>query len=116
MVDGIARPGFVFYNRQFQSHRRDVGPVPLPFRTLIDPLAQAFDLPLGECLAEFGRRHVVICIRRRDAPEQIALLAVAGDDDQLAFVERFEQAALLVEPESGFAFVLVRAVAGETVL
>ena len=74
MIDGIARPGLVFYRRQLRSLRRDVGPMSLPLRTLIDPLTQQFDLRLGQRLPEFGRRHVVLFVNGRDAAEKITLL------------------------------------------
>ncbi len=56
-VDGVARPLLIAYRRQRGTHGRGEGPVPLPLRALLDPLAHQFHLRRGEHNPSLRGRH-----------------------------------------------------------
>ena len=62
-------------------------------------------------LCDPGRRHPLVGVVGKDAPDQFALLRLAGDDGA-----RLDRRLAAIQPQIGLARGAVRAVAGETVL
>ena len=79
-------------------------------RTELHPLGQVGDLPDGEPLLG---RHLEVCVLIADGDDEPTLGRVAGDDDRPAFSTRANGPGRV---ESEMALLLLRAVAGVTVL
>ena len=94
-------------NRRFD--RRQISPMLLIFRSLGDPGAQQLPLCLCERPVRRRRRHLVIRVSRENAPDQLALLRLAGDER--LFGQRFFPN---VQAELALPFVRVRPVTKET--
>ena len=94
---------------------RLVRPVQFVLRALGDPALEQRFLGGIEFLSRVGRRHEIVLIVRRDAPDQFALAWLAGDDRRGA-VEIGQGTFASVEPQIGLALLGVGAVAGEAVV
>src|SRR4030095_13495182 len=89
--------------------------MPLPWRTGQNPLLEQLFLLRLEHLMRLGRRHHVVGISCGDARPHFALLKAARHDGWFMLRRALENALLRVEPQSGLAGTVVRAVAGETI-
>ena len=98
--------------RDRRTHRRDVGPVRLVFRTLGNPAAEDFLLLRSELPHFFGRRHHVIGIAGEQALHHFTLVRLARNDG-LHPVVFGQRAVASVEAAVGFAGILVEPVAAE---
>ena len=110
VIDRVLRPV-----RGFDGGGRDgdglfEGPVFLPFRALLDPLAEFGDFRLLEGRAVCGLGHHEVGIRRGDPAHQFRLLGFAGDDRGVSGLADGE--GLLAEDEGDAAGFLDPAVAG----
>jgi len=111
-VDRMGRRRRDWQRRALDGCKR---PVILPRGTGSNPLAQHLNLLPRELLACRRRRHPQGIVTACNACKQFALVGLARGD-RLMIADRGRGARLGVEPQVGFALVLVGAVAGETIL
>ena len=116
MIDLIARPVLILHRRQRRAFGFDESPVALPIRSFRDPTAQRINLRGRQRFAAFRRRHHVVFVLRGKARDQFALFRVAGHDGQVARFKRLERVVFPVESEFGFALLLIRTMAGKTLV
>jgi hypothetical protein len=88
----------------------------LPFGSLRDPAREQIDLLRSQLLARFRRGHDIIGIFAGDAFDHLALGRFARHDCEIAGLGRLERVFLLIETQLGFALLVVRTVALETIL
>src|SRR5712692_4475877 len=109
MIDRVARPALALDGRQVRTPRRNVRPVRLPSRALLDPAADEIDLGVRQADPGSGRRHTTGFVRSANPLKQPALGAVAGYDDAGA-------AFFGVEPQPHLPLLFVGPVAGEALV
>ena len=80
-----------------------------PDGTSVDPAFERFDLFRAERFGKFGWGHDLVWIMAGDSGNQLTFAGLTGDD-------RFglQGRVALIEPEIGFAFRRVRAMASKT--
>jgi hypothetical protein len=91
------------------------GPRLAPPGPLVDPALDGVDLLGGQLAVGLRRRHPLVGVLGGQSADQLALAALAGDNDGLAVADA-EGPLLGVEAELGLAGLLVRAVAEEAVV
>ena len=96
--------------------RRLERPVRRPRRPLLDPAPQHRDLLGRQLLAALLGRHLQLGVVVLDPIDQVALIGLARHDRRLAPLKLGERPFLGVEPQLGFALLIVGPVAGETVV
>ena len=84
IIDRIFRPTPVLDLGQRRAPRRNVGPVRLPFCTLVNPAADELNLPWGETPSRPDGRHANRRVLRADLLVEFASGAVPGNDHLLA--------------------------------
>src|SRR5262249_27280952 len=93
---------------------RLVRPVAFVYRALGDPAFDRLLLPRGENLVSLFRRHRLVFVVREDAPVDLALFWLAGNDRDYARFRLLSRLFANVQAQSGLASILVRAVATVT--
>src|SRR5439155_17794383 len=112
-VDGVMGPGSHFDFGPRRSFRFDEGPMRRVGRALFNPAFDQVDLRRVQSPAGLWRRHHIVWVRRRDAPDQFAVPGIARRDGTAAFA--FLNGFLPdIEPEFRLARTFVRPVATET--
>ena len=85
--------------------------MPGPQSPLINPLTNRFDLSGGQVPLGFDRRHVVVIfVGSADAAIQLALRALAANNDRLAVFDA-KCSFFRVQPQLGFTLFFVWAMA-----
>ena len=114
LINTVPHPHAFDNPGQNRPNRWAERPVPGVGRALVNPFADDFNLRLIQLVTGVLRRHPVVGIVGGDAEEQLAFAPVAGSNrgDVLALTQG---AFADVEPKTGFAGLLVRAVAGKAV-
>ena len=69
-----------------RPHRRREGPMRFVFGPFGNPAPKQFLLGGGQLLFRFRRRHPLVGVGRKNAPHQLALVRLPGNDRRLAAV------------------------------
>lgn len=109
-VDGILNPVFAADGGRRRACRGGERPMRRERRAFGDPAAQGVFLRGGKDAVGIGGGHLLVLFGREDAGDEFAFVGLAGDDD---VVDPLALAG--VEPELGFAFRGVLAVAVKTI-
>ena len=116
IVDGIAYPGRIGDLGGIGPLGRLERPMFLPRRSLLDPLLQQRDLPLGKLAPGGDGRYPALLVGGGDALDHGAFFQVARENRAVAVAEILLGRLFHVEVEHGGAMGLVRAMAREAVL
>ncbi len=112
-VDRVPRPVALLHRRGRRPTRRLEGPVLVPFRPLIDPLLEDFDLMRSQHLPRFPGRHQLVRVATGDPVNHLALPALPRHDDRFLGPER---AFLGVQPQVGLSGPAVGTMTEEAVI
>ena len=100
--------------RRMGQRDRQKGPVPFPFRPLLDPAAEECPIGIGQDFSELSGRHPIVVLGA-DPPPKFAFVRLARHNDA-GVPGLAEQSLFCVQPQVGFPLVFVRPVAGVTVV
>ena len=112
LIDGVAGESRFVHGRRHGFHGRDIGPMRLVFRALLDPLANHLFVAGGQLPVRLLRRHQIVLVVRDDAPPGFARVRLPRDNWKNP-VDLRDGGFAHVETQVGLALVLVEAVAAE---
>ena len=98
------------------SRRWNKGPMPLVGCSLIDPLADAFDLPWGQRFSRLRRGHDQFGILAVDTGPDFALGRLSRNDCQVAALASLQGVLVKIQPQVTLPLLSVRSVALEAML
>src|SRR5260370_41962321 len=83
-IDRVSNPRRSAHLWKLGPFRGNERPVLLPLGSLRHPIANQADLPIAQGNAGINRRHARRLVLGRDAPDELALLGIAGDYPEMA--------------------------------